>query len=271
MENNKTAIITGATGGIGRATAMKFAANHFNLTLVDQQAETLQQLADEIANAYATKCLVCAGDLADMDFLQYVMNRSQQTWISLDVLVNNAAWRTIETMRTMEAEVWERTLRVCLTAPAFLSKYFANILEQQSRQGVIINISSVMSERAAGYSPAYTCAKGAMESLTRELAVTYGRSGIRVNSISPGFIDTEMSSDYTNDSGRNTSAAIANDLLGSIPLARPGGPEEIASAIFWLASSEASYITGTNLLIDGGLKHNFNDYAIKKLQLPQEF
>jgi short-subunit dehydrogenase len=101
METKQSVIITGAAGGIGQATVLKFAAKQFNITLVDQDEETLQQLAVTIAREYNAASLICAGDLAEMEFLHAVVTESELTWGSIDILVNNAAWRTIETMRTM--------------------------------------------------------------------------------------------------------------------------------------------------------------------------
>ena len=128
-----------------------------------------------------------------------------------------------------------------------------------------------MSQQAGGISPAYIACKGALESLTKELAITYGRSGIRVVCLKPGFIDTEMSNDYISDNGDNISGKIAKELLEKTPLGRPGTPNDIARAMVWLASPNASYITGCNLTIDGGLSNNFNSYPIKKLQFPNEY
>ncbi len=271
MTKKKSVIITGAAGGIGRATALKFAAAGFNLSLVDNNKEGLDKLGLEIKANHQTEPLLVDGDLATMKFLELVVANAAAAWGKIDVLVNNAAWRTVETMRTISMETWEKTMRVCLTAPAFLAKKCAAHMEENGVAGVIINMSSIMASRAPGYSPAYVTAKGGLESLTRELAVTYGRSGIRVLSVSPGFIDTELSSDYVDKQGNDSSQEIARQVIGSTPLSRSGSPEEVASAICWLASEQASFINGTNLLVDGGLKHNFNDYSIKNIQFPEEY
>jgi NAD(P)-dependent dehydrogenase (short-subunit alcohol dehydrogenase family) len=192
-------------------------------------------------------------------------------WGRIDVLINNAAWRTIETMRTIELETWEKTLRICLTAPAFLAKWSASVMEAKGIAGVIINISSILAIRASGNCPAYVSAKGAMESLTYELAATYGRNGIRVLSVSPGVISTSMGNDYINEQGENISERMTQSLIDHIPLAKEGMPENIAETVFWLSSESASYITGTNVLIDGGLMHNLTNYIIKNKQFPKEF
>ena len=128
-----------------------------------------------------------------------------------------------------------------------------------------------MSERAGGISPAYSASKGALESLTYELAVTYGRSFIRVVCVQPGNVDTNMNSDYTSQSGENVSRQLSDHVNDLSPLPRAGTPEEIAEAIYWVSSENASFVTGITLKIDGGLSHNFNAYSVKKIQFPNEF
>jgi NAD(P)-dependent dehydrogenase (short-subunit alcohol dehydrogenase family) len=268
---NKVAIITGASKGIGRQTALAFAAADYYVAIIATDMEALQLLEAEINRLYNLPCLICCGDLSDENFILSIPSLTMKKFGRIDVLVNNAAWRTVETMRTISLENWEKTLRIGLTAPAFLASGCAAVMEEQNIAGTIINISSVMSQRVAGSSPAYIASKGALESLTRELAVTYGRSGIRVLCIRPGFIDTDMSNDYTTENGDNISRLLANDLIDNIPAHRPGTPHDIARTIVWLSSQEASYITGCEITIDGGLSHNFNSYSIKKLQFPKEY
>lgn len=271
MVSNKVVIITGAAKGIGKAAALKFAADNFCVTLVDINKEELANTGCLINKNYGNNYMLCEGDIGDDIFLQQIIKQTIEKWGRIDVLVNNAAWRTIESMRTIEIETWEKTLKRCLTAPAFLAKWCAAKMEELKIPGVVINISSMMAERPAGNSPAYIAAKGAMNSLTKELAVTYGRNGIRVAGIQPGYINTEMSKDYADTSGNSVVDQMTNYLVCATPLARGGTAEEIADAIYWLSSDAASFITGTSLLIDGGFKHNLNEYAIKKLQFPNEF
>lgn len=271
MSGKKSVIITGAAGGIGHATATRFAAEGYNLTLVDINRPALELLVAELHTQYGIEALPLSGDISRINFLELVVANAIAAWGRVDVLVNNAAWRTIETLRTITLENWEKTIRICLTAPAFLAKFCAAHMEEHRIAGVILNISSVMSHRSPGYSPAYVSAKGALESLTHELAVTYGKSNIRVISVSPGFIDTELSKNYSKEDGTDASTLIAADVVEATPLSRPGTPEEVANALCWLASEQASFINGTNLLIDGGLSHNFNDYSIKKIQFPGSF
>lgn len=271
MNNNKVAIITGASRGIGRSTALKFAANNYNVALVGRASGELDYLKLEIEQKYGTQALVFAGDLANEAFLELIVVDTVKRWGRIDTLINNAAWRTIETMRAISLENWEKTIRICLTAPAFLAKYVAAVMEEKGISGVIINISSVMSRRAGGNSPAYIACKGGLESLTFELAVLYGPKNIRVISVNPGNIKTDLSNDYKDDSGNNVSEQLGDHVNDNTPLKRAGTSEEIANVSYWLSSYEASFITGTTILVDGGFFHNFNSYPMKKLQYPKEF
>lgn len=270
MENKKVAIVTGAAGGIGEAIALKFAAGGYALALVDIDAEGLARLKIKLE---ALRCdfLCIPGDLQDEYFINLIIAKTIDQWGRIDVLINNAVWRTLETMRSISLKDWEKTLRICLTAPAFLAKHAAAVMEGKGIPGVIINISSVMSQRAGGSSPAYITCKGGMESLTYELAVLYGPKGIRVIAVNPGNIETGLSSDYTDEAGNNISGRLGDWMNDNTPLQRKGTAEEIANVVCWLSTAEASFITGTSIQADGGFFHNFNAYQMKKLQFPKEF
>ena len=271
MKNKKVVLITGAAGGIGFATAKKFAENNFCIVLADINHDGLNKSVDILENEFQADCLVCNGDLADIIYVRDIVEQTIQKWGRIDVLVNNAVWRTIETLRTISLENWEKALRINLTAPAFLAKYVATTMEENRMSGVIINMSSVMSQSASGYGPAYIACKGGIESLTYELAVLYGPKGIRVVAVKPGNIETNLSSDYKDAAGNNISEQLKNRMNDNSPLQRGGNPEEIANVCYWLSSNEASFITGTSILVDGGFFHNFNAYKLKNLQFPKEF
>ena len=270
MINKPVAIITGAANGIGKATALKFASAAYALALVDVDGKGLKELSAALDNLGAT-CLPIEGDLQDTTFQEKTVRETADKWGRIDVLINNAAWRTIETMRTISVETWEQTLRINLTAPAFLSKHVAAVMEQRQTKGVIINISSVMAGRPGGTSPAYVACKGAIESLTYELAALYGPRGIRVVAINPGNVHTNLTSDFTDDKGNNISNRLVAAMDDSTPLRRSANADEIANVALWLCSADASFVTGTSIAVDGGFFHNFNSYQMKKLQFPNEF
>ena len=269
MIDKPVAIITGASQGIGAATAREFAARGYAVALVARNAANLESVAQEVSTA-GGEAIVCSGDLADLEFAESAVDRTFAQWGRIDVLVNNAAWRDITTMRTISLESWERTMRVCLTAPAFLARWVAVHMEPAGR-GVIINISSIQSEQVGGLSPAYTAAKGALDSLTFELAVLYGPQNVRVVGLNLGAIDTEMSNDYETTDGENISADLRQWSEDMIPLRRFGTAEEAAKTIALLASDDASYITATSIVADGGWSHQISPYSQKRRQFPEQF
>ncbi|MFC5411482.1 SDR family NAD(P)-dependent oxidoreductase [Larkinella bovis] len=266
----KTVIITGATGGIGRATAHCFGVNGYAVVLADIADEKLSELeAELLANGMDASSL--AVDLEIESSWNNLVRFALQKYGRVDALINNAAWRVTGSLRTTSLELWEKTLKICLTAPVFLAKAVAAAMEEQKSGGVIVNISSVMAERPSGLAPAYIAAKGALNSLTKELAITYGRTGIRVVGVAPGAIDTSLSSDYVDSRGENISQQLVDQMTDNIPLGRSGQAGEIARTIVWLCSADASYLTGTTITVDGGFQPNFNSYSIKKSQYPNEF
>lgn len=267
----KVAIISGASRGIGYETALKFAEQGYRIAVMARDENELVKLRDVAENKWGAEVLIVTGDLADPAYWNAAVEATVARWGRIDALVNNAAWRTIETMKTIQLEDWERTVRICLTAPAFLAKYAAAVMAAQQEAGVIINISSVMAQRAGGYSPAYIASKGGMESLTYEMATCYGRDGIRVVGVSPGNVQTAMSGDYQDVKGNNISKQLEAEMNEMTPLGRAASAREIAELVGWLASDQASFITGTTILADGGFTHNFNSYASKKLQFPNAF
>lgn len=262
-------IITGASRGIGRAVAQKFASNGDYVALVADKKEELEESAGLIKNA--DNYLLLHGDLADDDFLQQVVDDTLAKWGRIDGLVNNAAWRTVETLRTISLDNWEKTIKICLTAPVFLSRLVAESMEKKGSPGVIIHISSIMATRAGGTSPAYIASKGALISMTYEMAALYGPSGIRVLTVCPGNVHTGMSRDFTDREGKNISDDLVRDMENQTPLLRSATADEIANGVFWLSSREASFVTGTSLVMDGGFTHNFSSYKNKHSQFPNEF
>ncbi|MAE62283.1 MAG: oxidoreductase [Planctomycetaceae bacterium] len=269
MPDRPVAFITGASRGIGAATALEFAARGYDLALLARSKGDLESVAAQAQQAGA-QTQIHVVDLIDLDAAIAAVEATVARFNRLDALINNAAWREVGTMRRITLEIWEKTLRIMLTAPAFLARTAAVQMEKQKR-GVIVNVTSVMGLRPAGISPAYPAAKAALDALTSELAQLYGPSGVRVVSILPGAIDTEMSQDYESADGADLTETLRKESDDKIALQRWGQPEEIAKSIAWLASDDASYMTAAHLMVDGGLTNFFMPYSIKKMMLPEDF
>lgn len=264
--NRPVAIITGASRGIGAATALELARRGYDLALAARSAEALEEVAGQ-ARALGADAQIFAGDIADLEYAETAVRSSAKHFGRVDVLVNNAAWRELTSMRNISLQSWEQTLRVCLTAPAFMSRWAAEYMEPTGR-GVIINVSSVMSQQAAGFSPAYIASKGAIDALTYELASLYGAGGIRVLAVNPGAIDTELSRDTTAGPAADQVRSFSEDM---IMLGRWGTAEEVARVIAFAASDEASYMHGTCIVVDGGWRHQHLPLSIRRAQFPHEF
>lgn len=264
----RVAIVTGASRGIGKAIALRLLEEGYYISIVSDDEKELKSMVENLPK---DRVLVLVGDLSNLDFARDIINITYDKWGRINVLINNAAWRAVETLRTMSHDNWEKTLQICLTAPTFLSKWASHYMEKDAVAGVIINISSVMANRPSGTATAYVACKGALLSLTYEMATLLGPSGIRVIAVSPGNIETKISQDYTDQRGENISDKLVEHVHELTPLRRSGQADEVANTVVWLCSSKASYVTGTNLVVDGGFSTNFNGYTMKKLQFPKQF
>lgn len=266
-DTHKVAIVTGAARGIGAATALALAQSGHRLVLTAIENDLLQAVRHQLLAA-GSEAVAISGDLGDLDFARSIVETAVDAFGRLDVLVNNAATREIESMRNISPDSWERTLRICLTAPAFLSRWAAAEMEQRS-SGVIVNVSSIMSQQASGMAPAYIASKGGLDALTYELASLYGPSGIRVVGVRPGAIDTGLS--HTSDRASSSDGEIRAFSEDMIMLQRWGTAEEVAEVIAFLASDAARYITGTTLAIDGGWLRQHLPLSVKRHRFPGDF
>jgi 3-oxoacyl-[acyl-carrier protein] reductase len=240
--NGKHALITGAASGIGRAVALQFAREGATLHLVDRDRAHLDEVADQTRGTGRSAASVV--DLAEPAQLSELAARTQ----TVDVLVNCAAdlgsaMRVIATETSIAA--WQRAWQVNVTAPLVLSQAVLPGMMNR-RAGVIVNVTTVGATRGfVKYCP-YVVTKGALLALTRSLALDYGTYGIRVNAVSPGAIDTPGASDLHTDR-----AAYLEMISGRCALERIGTPEEAAACVTFLASDAASYVTGSELVVDG--------------------
>jgi 3-oxoacyl-[acyl-carrier protein] reductase len=269
MPDRRVALVTGASRGIGRATALQFAATGYDVAITALEEDDLNRTAAEIGQ-HGAKVLAVAGDLSDLGFAESMVQQVAATLGAPHALVNNAAWREIKSMREISLDSWEKTLRVCITAPAFLSRWVAETMEPLGR-GAIVNISSIMAATGYGLAPAYVAAKGALDALTYELAALYGPAGIRVLSVRPGAVDTLMSQEVAIAGEQSSERTIREWSEEMISLRRWASAEEIARTIVWLAGEEASYLTGTTITVDGGWSRQLYPHHLKHSLRPGQF
>jgi NAD(P)-dependent dehydrogenase (short-subunit alcohol dehydrogenase family) len=245
---NKVALITGAGGGIGGETALLFAAEGAKVVLTDVNDAAGNEVVARITKA-GGKALYVRADVSQSADCEAMVRAAEQTFGKLDVLMNNAGIMDSnddDAQKTSE-EVWERTLAINLRGVFLGCKHGIPAL-QRAGGGSVINVASfVASLGAATAQLAYTASKGGVLSMTRELAVIHARQGIRVNALSPGPLRTELLMKFL-----NTDAKKQRRLV-HIPMGRFGEAKEMAKAALFLASDDASYMTGSNLLVDGGI------------------
>jgi len=266
MGDRPVVIVTGASRGIGAPAAVEFARRGYDVAVVARNEDDLNNTAARIRDV-GGDALVIAGDLVDVAFGESTIDQTVERFGRVDTLVNNAAWRDIVSMRRITLESWEKTLRISLTTPAFMARRAAEHMKPGSS---IINISSVQSQFSYGIAPAYIAAKGATDALIHEMANLYSPRGIRVVGLNPGAIDTEMSADY-NDDTADINAEMRRFTEDVIPLKRWGQPGEIAKTIVWLASEDASYITGTSIVVDGGISRVLLPYSMKHKLMGEDY
>jgi NAD(P)-dependent dehydrogenase (short-subunit alcohol dehydrogenase family) len=240
------AIVTGATSGIGRATALALARRGLTVGVTYRaRQEAAEQLVAEIASLGGA-AVAQRLDLADLDAVEGALEELIGRLGGVDVLVNNAGInRRQAAMRETLAD-WTRVLDVNLTGPWLCARTAARHMVGAGRGGRIVNVTSVLSSAALDGGGAYCAAKAGLEALTRVLALELAPHGIAVNSVAPGHTLTPMNFDDVDVAAHDIPRPV-------IPLARPAEASEIAAGIAFLASPQASYMTGSRLLIDGGL------------------
>jgi NAD(P)-dependent dehydrogenase (short-subunit alcohol dehydrogenase family) len=238
---DKIAIITGAASGIGRATAVRFAQEGAKVVVADINEAGGQACVEEI-RANGGQAGFVKTDVAEPTELQQMVDFAVDTYGGIDILHNNAYWTEAKVALETTLENWERTLHVSLR-PILLASKLAVPLMRARGGGVIINTASVHSVVGVPGYAAYQAAKGGVLTLTRALALELAPD-IRVVALLPGAIDTPAV--------RISDQLSIDTLLADIPLKRLGEPEEMANVALFLASDEASYITGTGIIADGG-------------------
>jgi NAD(P)-dependent dehydrogenase (short-subunit alcohol dehydrogenase family) len=237
--DGRVALVTGGASGIGRATALRIAAEGGTVVIADLQDEAGAGAVAEIEAAGGKAAFVHLDVTSEREWADAV-DYTVSTFGALDVLVNNAGIGDTEPIEVTTLDTWDKVVAVTQTS-VFLGMKAAAEPLKKSGHGAVVNVSSMYGIVGSGVSPAYHAAKGAVRLLTKTTALGWATEGVRVNSVHPGFIDTPILGDTDRDM-----------LVAGTPMGRLGKAEEIAAVIAFLASDDASFATGAEFVADGG-------------------
>lgn len=234
------ALVVGASRGIGRAIAEAYDAEGASVALAARSVDTLERLADDMEDAVAVAC-----DVRDSDQVDDAVDCAADAFGGLDIVVNNAGIMLRREIAETSDEEMDRILDVNLKGQMRVAR--AAIPALVESEGALVNVSSQLGEVGVENASVYCASKGGINNLTRQLALQHAEDGVRVNALAPGIVETSMNADLRADD----SEWVA-EKRRSIPLDRLGTPDEIAGPAVFLASDEASYVTGHVLVVDGG-------------------
>ncbi len=239
----KVALVTGASGGIGRATAVAFAASGASVVVSDVNEAGANETVDLIVQA-GGKAVFQRCDVSKGDEVKALVARAVSEYGRLDFAHNNAGINNLG-LNEYEDDVWARSIGINLTGVMMCMREEAEVMMAQGK-GAIVNTASINGLVGNGAQPGYTASKHGVVGLTRHGALRWAQMGVRVNCVCPGVIETPMTAPLT------ANPDMRKILDGMTPMGRMGKAEEIAAAVLWLCSDQASFVTGHPLVVDGG-------------------
>jgi len=241
----KTALVTGSARGIGRAIATTMAKAGADVLVNDLKAEDCETTAKMVRDL-GRQAHVTAGDISSEADVRNMIQNGVERFGKIDILVNNAGIVGRKPIFDTEERDWDRMIEVNLKGTFLCSKFVATKMRELGVKGRIVNISSIMGEVALPPRPAYCASKGGIIALTRDLAAELAPYGINVNSVAPGWVETDLTANYFSQKG------VHEYLIERIPLGRFCQPEEVANVVCFITSELGKYITGQVIFVDGG-------------------
>ncbi len=241
----KTAVVTGATKGIGNGLAHTLAARGANIIVVSRTPEDCKRVAEEMAARYEVKACPCPADVTDLSQIEKLMERAEKEFGTIDIMVNNAGSAITKRAEDLTEADWDRVLNIDLKAVFFCAQAAGRrMIHQQS--GKIINVASIFGLVGDKQVLPYCVAKGGVVQMTRALALEWAKYNIQVNALCPGYVITDMNKQDLQDE------RISKHILQKVAMRRYGSVEELQGACVFLASEASNYMTGQTLVLDGG-------------------
>jgi NAD(P)-dependent dehydrogenase (short-subunit alcohol dehydrogenase family) len=244
--HGKVAVITGGNAGIGEAIAKAFVREGASVVITGRRQKELDRVVNDIVKEQG-KAFAVAGSVTDELHVQETVRQTVQQFGQLDILVNNAGVGDFgKRLHEIDDDTWIQIFDVNMTGVFRMTRA---VLPQMLKQGkgAIVNISSIASLIGLPSLPVYAASKGALDALTRAIAVDYAKDGIRCNVVNPGLIDTPMAAPLMSNS------ELLDPILAHYPIRRAGKPDEVANMVLYLVSDEATWVTGGTFPIDGGM------------------